>query len=57
MVFQKRNRESEVKGEMYVGSAAKKGGQKFEEVYHLTAGNERILPELIFHGDSAQHVF
>jgi hypothetical protein len=65
MVFQRRNSKNEVQVKRTFVSAAKEGGQskeggqrlKIEEVYQLTAGNKRILPELIFRGDSAQHVF
>src|ERR1700757_3669599 len=31
--------------------------QRNETVYELSAGNERILQELVFQGDTAQHVF
>lgn len=31
--------------------------QKNQTVYELTAGNERVLQELIFQGDTAKHVF
>lgn len=31
--------------------------QKNQTVYELTAGNERVLQELVFQGDTAKHVF
>lgn len=31
--------------------------QKNQTVYQLNAGNERVLQELIFQGDTAKHVF
>jgi len=31
--------------------------QQSQTIYSLTAGNERVLQELIFRGDKAKHVF
>ena len=45
-----------LQGEMHAGSAGQEGGHD-EELYQLNAGNERVLQELVFRGDTAKHVF
>jgi hypothetical protein len=56
MVFQKRYSKNEIKVKCTLVPLAKKADRD-EEVYQLSAGNERILQELIFRGDLAKHVF
>jgi len=56
MVFQKVRGKEEVKVKCTLVPLAKKASQD-QTIYELTAGNERVLQELVFRGDSAKHVF
>ncbi len=56
MVFQRAHSKDEFKVKCTLVPLPQKA-QKNQTVYRLTAGNERVLEELVFRGDSAKHVF
>ena len=56
MVFQQLHRKDEFKVKCMLVPLPKKAEQN-QTIYELTAGNERVLQELVFEGDSAKHVF
>ena len=41
---------------MHAGSARDEGDHN-EGIYKVDAGNERVLQELVFRGDTSKHVF
>ncbi len=56
MVFQRAHSKDEFKVKCTLVPLPNKA-QKDQAIYQLTAGNERILEELVFQGDTAKHVF
>jgi hypothetical protein len=56
MVFQRLNDKDEFKVKCTLVPLPKKADQT-QATYELNAGNERVLHELEFKGDSAKHVF
>lgn len=56
MVFQRAHSKDEFKVKCTLVPLAQKA-DKDQTIYHLEAGNERTLQELIFRGDTAKHVF
>ena len=56
MVFQRVHSKDEFKVKCTLVPLPQKA-EKDQTVYQLTAGNERVLQELVFRGDSAKHVF
>lgn len=56
MVFQRARSKDEFKVKCTLVPLPNKA-QRSQTVYELAAGNERILQELIFQGDTAKHVF
>ncbi|HEX4783807.1 MAG TPA: hypothetical protein VH350_05660 [Candidatus Sulfotelmatobacter sp.] len=56
MVFQRAHSKDEFKVKCTLVPLPNKA-QRSETVYQFTAGNERILQELIFQGDTSKHVF
>lgn len=56
MVFEKVRGKDQVKVKCTLVPLAQKADQD-QIIYQLTAGNERLLQELVFRGDSAKHVF
>jgi len=56
MVFQKVIGKNEFKVKCTLVPLAKKAEQN-QTIYQLNAGNERVLQELVFRGDTAKHVF
>lgn len=55
MVFQRRDSKNDVKVKCTLVPLGQKA-QQSQTTYHI-AGNERILQELVFRGDTAKHVF
>jgi len=56
MVFQNSKSKNQFKVKCTLVPLPKKA-DKDQTVYELTAGNERILQELVFEGDRSKHVF
>ncbi len=56
MVFQRAHSKDEFKVKCTLVPLPGKA-QRNQTVYQLSAGNERVLQELIFQGDTAKHVF
>ena len=56
MVFQNVEGKEVAKVKCTLVPLAKKA-DKSEELYQLNAGNERVLQELVFRGDTSKHVF
>ena len=56
MVFQRAHSKDEFKLKCTLVPLPGKA-QRDQTVYELTAGDERVLQELIFRGDTAKHVF
>jgi hypothetical protein len=56
MVFQRLHSRDEFKVKCTLVPLPQKA-DKNQTIYELTAGNERVLQELVFKGDSAKHVF
>jgi hypothetical protein len=56
MVFQKVHSKDEIKVKCTLVPLQKKAEQN-QTIYQLNAGNERVLQELVFRGDTSKHVF
>jgi hypothetical protein len=56
MVFQRVHSRDEFKVKCTLVPLPQKA-EKNQTIYELSAGNERVLQELVFRGDTAKHVF
>lgn len=56
MVFQRQGSKDEFKVKCTLVPLSQKATTS-QSIFQVTAGNERVLQELIFRGDSAKHVF
>lgn len=56
MVFQRKPGKEEFKVKCTLVPLAKRAEQD-QTIYQFNASNERVLQELVFHGDTAKHVF